>query len=227
MLIGLEQANNPPCCEVCNGELSWSEKFEKWACVYCYELKGFQKFTEAGLSSRFYGKAFADYIPCNQKAKKVLEACIDYAENFTPGISGNLVMIGSPGTGKNMLTAIIGQTLIQKGFIFQQTTAMRCVRKVKDAWKEEETAEQDVIDSFVVPDCLALDEIGVQFNSQTEQMYLTEIINDRYEKRRPMIMISNLTVDQIEKAIGVRALDRFYEDGSKFLVLDWPSYRRQ
>lgn len=103
---------------------------------------------------------------------------------------------------------------------------MKLVRRVKDSWRNKEESEQTVIDSFVLPSLLVIDEIGVQFGSATEQLYLTEVINERYEKRRPTILISNLKLSQLTEVMGERVIDRFYDDGSKFLVFDWPSYRR-
>lgn len=167
---------------------------------------------------------FDDYKPTCNNAARVLEACQDYVEAF--GIGASLMMIGSPGTGKNMLAAIIGQELIKREFLFLHTTAMKLIRKVKDSWRNKEQSEQDVISSFVAPDLLVIDEIGVQFGSATEQLYLTEIINDRYEKRRSTILISNLKLSQLAEVMGERAIDRFYDDGSKILVFDWSSYRR-
>ena len=179
------------------------------------------------IGERFMGMTFDHYIPENATAKKVLESCKGFVESFGPKSGNNLLLIGSPGTGKNMLAAVIGQEVIKKGFSFLHTTALRCVRRVKDSWRNKEVDEQDIIDSFIGPDLLVIDEVGVQFGSPTELLYLTEIINDRYEKKRPTILISNLTVKQLEEIIGARIMDRFYEGDSKFLVFNWPSYRRK
>ena len=45
---------------------------------------------------------------------------------------------------------------------------------------------------LIRPDLLILDEVGVQFGSETEKMILFEIINGRYEQLKPTIVISNL-----------------------------------
>lgn len=178
------------------------------------------------IGDRFMGMAFDDYKPTCDKAKKVLDSCQEYVESFRDKSGANIMMIGSPGTGKNMLAAIICQEIIKKDFACLHSTAMKLVRKVKDSWRNKEQSEQEVIDSFVAPALLVIDEIGVQFGTPTEQLYLTEIINERYEKRRPTILISNLKLSQLTEVMGERVVDRFYDDGSKILVFDWPSYRR-
>jgi DNA replication protein DnaC len=179
------------------------------------------------IGERFVGMGFVDYHPENEAAQKVYHACIEFTKDFHPTSGTNLLMIGSPGTGKNMLAAIICQALIKQQYSCLHTTAMRCVRRVKDSWRDKGEKEQEIINSFIGPDLLVIDEVGVQFESPTELLYLTEIINDRYEKKRPTILISNLTLKQLEEIMGARIMDRFYEGDSKFLVFNWPSYRRK
>jgi DNA replication protein DnaC len=179
------------------------------------------------IGERFKGMTFTSYHPENEDAWKVYRACIEFTREFNPTSGTNLLMIGSPGTGKNMLAAIICQALIQKEYSCLHTTAMRCVRRVKDSWRDKGEKEQEIINSFIGPDLLVIDEVGVQFESPTELLYLTEIINDRYERKRPTILISNLTLKQLEEIMGARIMDRFYEGDSKFLVFNWPSYRRK
>ena len=85
--------------------------------------------------------------------------------------------------------------------------------------------EDQVLRYFVTPDLLVIDEVGVQFGTATEQLYLTEVINDRYEAMKPMILLSNLTLKQVEDTLGVRSMERFKENGGRVLVLNWASYR--
>ena len=228
--------------EIRNG--SWlAEHPERFVCYPCEESERIRREQESkdkekeiriqkrlnisGIGERFIGMGFLRYKPENEDAEKVLHECIEFTRNFSSGNGTNLLLIGSPGTGKNMLAAIIGQSVIKKDFSSAHTTALRCVRRVKDSWKHNDVDEQDIIDRYTSPDLLVIDEVGVQFGSPTELLYLTEIINERYEKRKSTILISNLTVKQLEETIGARIMDRFYEDGSKTLVFNWPSYRRK
>lgn len=178
------------------------------------------------IGDRFRGKTFDDYVPANEKAAKVLAACRLYAGQFRSGSGQSLIFVGSLGTGKNMLSAVIGQEIIQRGHSFLHTTAVKLVRKFKDSWKQDRLTEEAVLRYFVGPDLLVLDEIGVQFDTATERLYITEVINDRYEAMKSTILLSNLTVPQIEETIGGRACDRLRENGGRVLVFDWPSYRR-
>ena len=85
--------------------------------------------------------------------------------------------------------------------------------------------EQDAIDALVMPDLLILDEVGVQFGTVTESLIMFEILNGRYEKVRPTIVMSNLTEDEITEYLGSRVVDRLKEGGGVLVAFDWDSYR--
>jgi DNA replication protein DnaC len=179
------------------------------------------------IGARFQGMRFADYHPVNDQAAAVLESCRQFAAGFTPGSGTSMIFVGSTGTGKNMLSAIIGQEIIQRGHSFLHTTALKVVRRFKDSWSQPAVTEDSVLKYFVSPDVLVIDEVGVQFGSAAEQMYLTEVINDRYEAMKSTILLSNLTLPQIGENIGARAVERFHENGGRVLIFAWPSFRRR
>jgi len=179
------------------------------------------------LGVRFLGKTFADYRPVCREAQQVLAECQSFATDFVPGHGRNMIFVGSVGTGKNMLSAIVGQEVMRRGCSFLHTSATKVVRKFKDSWKRPDLTEEEVLRYFVTPDLLVIDEIGVQFGTPTEKLYLTEVINDRYEARRSTILLSNLTLKQVEEVLDARTMDRFHEDGGSVLVFAWPSWRRQ
>jgi len=187
------------------------------------QIAGFLKASNIG--ARFQGMIFEDYRPVCADAAKVKAECERWAKSFDPRGGGFLVLLGRCGTGKNMLAAIVGQEVMRQGFSCLHTTVMKLVRRVMDSWRTREGTEE-VVRSFTVPDLLIIDEVGVQFESATEQLVLTEIVNDRYEALKPTVLISNLTIKQLTEVIGERAVDRFYEGNSRLLAFTWQSYRR-
>lgn len=215
-------------CGYCNREREIKEEETRRAAAKkAAEMAITKKLEQCNIGQRFRGMTFADYKPTCEKSRRVLAQCQEYVAAFKPESGCSVMMIGSPGTGKNMLSAIIGQEIVKMGHSSLHTTAMKLVRKIKDTWRNKEESEQDAIDMFVAPALLVIDEIGVQFGSQTEQLFLTEVINERYERRKPTILISNLRMSQITEIMGERVIDRFYDDGSKMMIFDWQSYRRR
>jgi DNA replication protein DnaC len=178
---------------------------------------------------RFRSCSWDDYQAKTLPMQHVLSTAKEFADNFwSHSATGtNMMFLGSTGTGKNMIAALICMDVVQSGHTAVHTTAMKLVRRIKETMSfDSKITEQQAIDSFTAPSLLVIDEIGVQFCSPTEKLFLTEVINDRVEARRPTILISNLTVPEMEEVVGRRVVDRFYEGESKFLVFDWPSFRR-
>jgi DNA replication protein DnaC len=194
------------------------------------ELKSLAGIRDIQIGRRYHSMTFDDYKPATEKAAEILAGCIRYANTFQQRLEGcdSLLMLGRPGTGKNMLAACICKEVVGQGHTALHTTAMRLVRKIKTSWgKDSEKDEQAMIDQFAKPDLLVVDEVGVQFGSVTEKILLFEAINGRYENMRPTILISNLSLDDVEKFMGVTLVDRFHEGKSAVMVFDWDSYRRR
>lgn len=181
------------------------------------------------LPDRFAGVTLDNYQAVNDEAARCLKLCKAYATKWPERLKqgGGLVMCGKPGTGKNHLALAIAKHVInehQSPAMF--TTALRIARMFKSTWsKNSEMTEQEVIAVYTDPDLLIIDEVGVQFGSDAEKLILFEIINTRYEKMRPTILISNLTKDELSAFIGERVIDRMNDGGGCTLAFTWDSFR--
>jgi DNA replication protein DnaC len=101
------------------------------------------------------------------------------------------------------------------------------IRSVKDTWsKGSEKSETQAIEHLAYPDLLILDEVGVQFGSDFEKQILFDVLNDRYEKRKPCLLLSNIAPGELSGYLGERVADRLREDGGKLIAFDWDSHRR-
>ncbi|EMN1408702.1 ATP-binding protein [Enterobacter cloacae] len=184
-----------------------------------------------GLSipARFEYCSLENYEPVNEEAKRALKVCQAYANRWPERLQkgGGLVMCGKPGTGKNHLALAIARHAItehQSSAVF--TTALKIAREYKSTWsKGSSRTEDEVIRYFTKPDLLIIDEVGVQFGSDAEKLIMFEIINTRYERMKPTILISNQTREELAAFIGERVLDRMSDGGGCTLSFTWDSYR--
>ena len=66
----------------------------------------------------------------------------------------------------------------------------------------------------------------MQFGSDTEKMFMFDIIDGRYENMKPTILISNLNREGVAEIIGERVIDRLRDGGGECLSFDWESGRK-
>ena len=53
-----------------------------------------------------------------------------------------------------------------------------------------------------------------------------DVLNTRYENRKPSILLSNIPKEQLSDYLGERVTDRLRENKGKVIGFDWESYRR-
>lgn len=184
----------------------------------------------AGIKRRFLDKSFKDFKAGLGAQTQIIEVARTFAERFKAVHDAGtwLLFMGRPGTGKTLLACIIAQEVIRAGYTVRYVKAREVFRRIKESWrpgaKERET---EIIRELVAADLLVMDEIGVQFGSATEQGMLYDILDGRYERKRPMIATSNRDYGGLSEMIGPHNLDRFQDrtSDSRVLVFDWPSYR--
>lgn len=187
------------------------------------------KLDAAGLPLRHRHKGFGDYQPQGDAAAKALVACHEYAESYQTnrrdGVS--LILTGTAGTGKTHLACAIASHVIA-GHLANALYAKAgdLLREVKSTYsKASKVTEDEVICRYASADLLIIDEVGVQFGTDAERVILFEIINARYERMLPTVLISNLALPALADMIGERVIDRMRENGGKALVFGWPSHR--
>lgn len=181
------------------------------------------------IPERFRARTFENYLAETDKATAALNQCQDYAKDFQERKKRGqcIIMCGTTGTGKTHLACSIAHHIISNFALSAvYMTASRAFRMVKDTYRREsEKTEQEAIRFFAQPDLLILDEIGIQYGSDTEKNILFDIINERYENLLPTILISNLNLDGLSGYVGDRVLDRMKENGGKLMIFDWKSHR--
>lgn len=185
----------------------------------------------ANIPERFAGCSFDNYQAVNKSAQTNLSILRGYASAWPQILDAgsSLILTGRPGTGKNHLAVALAKSIIeQHQATVQLTSVMRIIRAVRRTWeKGSELSEEDVIARYTGVDLLIIDEVGIQYGSESEMIILFDIMNTRYERMLPTVLISNLALPQISQVIGDRLTDRMVEGGGATLVFDWPSYRSQ
>lgn len=192
------------------------------------QLTWARRLGQAGIPERFQSRSLDGFRAVTPAQQRALAFAREYVEGFE-GVRASgrgAIFVGRPGTGKTHLAAAIGMALLHEGHTVLFATVMRALRPVKDSWAAGAAmTESQAVALLTAPDLLILDEVGVQFGSDFERHLLFDVLNERYERRRPTLLLSNLPLAEVGEYLGARVLDRLREDGGEQVVFDWESYR--
>lgn len=190
-----------------------------------------ERLGHSGIPLRFHDRTLSGYEAKSADQQAALDFAKEYALGFeqVQKTGRGAIFVGRPGTGKTHLAVGIGLYAMRKfhaRVLF--VTVQRAIRSVKDTWmKGAQQSESDAIAALVEPDLLILDEVGVQFGSEFERNTLFDVLNERYELRKPTIFLSNLAADELADFLGERVMDRLREDGGRVIPFGWDSYRKK
>ena len=179
---------------------------------------------EAGVPLRYQQACLGPFPVAAPGQEHVLTGAKEFIEMAGRNCTG-LILVGIVGSGKTHVACAILNALLQTGRKGLFLTVVQAFRRIKETYgRDSEKTEQEALRGLVAPDILILDEVGVQFGTDAEHRILLEIVNERYNRMKPTILMSNLTIPEFTALVGERVVDRFRE-GGRVLVFDWQSMR--
>ena len=153
-----------------------------------------------------------------QVMEKTLDSCRRYARNFTME-SGNLLFSGGTGLGKTHLALAIGAAVGEQGHSVCYETAAGLfgkLEKAKFSPSEENSREAEKLENC---DLLILDDLGTEMPSQFVTAALYNLLNTRLLTKRPMIITTNLNVDEAANRYSGQIASRLYGEFKRLTFL--------
>ena len=187
-----------------------------------------QRLGQAAIPRRFIGRRFDSFNASTEAQAKALATCKQFAADFPEKWStGNgLVLSGKPGTGKSHLAASIMQELLLSHSVLY-VTCMDLIRMIRETWRRDSAeSERDVLSNLARIHLLVIDEVGVQYGTESEQTILFDVLDLRYRYQMPSILLTNQDMAGAKHFLGERTWDRMRET-SRWVAFDWDSYRPQ
>ena len=128
-----------------------------------------------------------------------------YAENFTPQ-SNCFFFSGGTGLGKTHLALAILNRLTQRGFSVYYNSASGIIKQLeKERFGRSVDSVEDEIEKS---DLVIVDDLGAEFATPFAESTVNELVNNVILSGKPMIMISNLSVNELEERYGQRVVSR-------------------
>ncbi len=133
-----------------------------------------------------------------------LQKCQRYADHWDDMYRENsgLLLWGNTGNGKTYAAACIANQLIDRGIPAMITSFPRILNAGYD--------KQDIADQMRYYPLLVIDDLGVERNSDYALETVYMIIDERYKSKKPLIITTNLTMDEICKPKSI-AQQRIYD----------------
>ena len=181
-----------------------------------------ERYQKSGVPERYFNEALDTYKITNEMQATAAKAATNFLHAAKCGEFKSLVMLGNAGTGKTHLACAI---IREAGGKYR--TAPEIVEEMRRAKSfTANDTEADIIDYYGRVKLLVIDEIGRGISSTEEKYMIYQLVNARYNTRKPTVLISNLGKSDFLQYIGVAAADRLVES-AEILEMNGESYRRE
>jgi DNA replication protein DnaC len=183
---------------------------------------------QTAIPKRFIGRTIESFIATTPEQRRAQAIARAYAGRFDELLDKGkgLIFGGGPGTGKSHLAGGILQAIFPK-HVGVYTTLMGMLFAIRDTYgKKGGRTEGEVIEELSSVPLLVLDEVGAQRGTNEELLMLFEVMDRRYRRMLPVILITNQDIEGLKTFVGERVQDRLLET-SPWVSFTWDSYRKE
>ena len=169
---------------------------------------------------RFFKESLDTYKTDDDEKRTALAKARLFIQAVKCGGFQTLIFLGNVGTGKTHLACGI---IRECGGLYRLASSIVEELRRAKSFNADKT-EAKILDAYGKTSLLIIDEIGRGAVAAEEQYMLYQIINERYNRRKPTVLISNQTKKEFLQYIGIAAADRLTES-AQVVELTGKSYR--
>lgn len=199
-------------------------------------LQEVERFKESSLiGDRYKDINFNDTeVGHNISFDNAFNRCKKYCEasKLVLSMGMGIYLYGGTGTGKTHLTACMANELLNKNYQVLFTNFFEISKIIKNTFGKVGVSESDTINRLAEIDFLFLDDLGTERvrNGEADlwlQEIIFDIINKRYNNRKPTIFTSNHSLTELisDRGIMKKTVDRIAEMSTAVIKVEGNSYR--
>ena len=188
------------------------------------------------LGKRYANASFETSDISSDNFKRALDRCKKYCEVADEVLANGygIYIYGNSGTGKTHLTACMCNELISQLRQCLFTNFFEISKSIRATFNSRSDTEERLIERISNVDFLFIDDIGTErLQNNGEDTWLQEkiydIINKRYNAKKPTIFTSNYNLNELvaERGMLEKTAERVLEMSNAIIKLDGLSYRRR
>jgi DNA replication protein DnaC len=147
--------------------------------------------------------------------EKIYKYCKKYADEFgtmkKEGIG--MMLIGEPGNGKTFAVSCIANQLMERLVPCVCVSIDSLLSKIKSTYSKhrDDMDESEVIRSLTNADLLIIDDLGTEQDGPWSRTTIYNIIDHRYRTGLPMIITTNVSMEELKQRYHSRVIDRINE----------------
>ena len=156
-----------------------------------------------------------------QRMTHVLNVCREYAAGFTPD-SPSLLFIGATGLGKTHLSTSIAAEVIRAGYdVVYEPAQDLFLEFERQHFGKNGSADsgEDPTARYFDCDLLIIDDLGTEMTTQFTISVFYNLLNTRIIHRRPMIVNTNLTQEDLRRRYADRITSRLFGEFTPLLFV--------
>ncbi|RZG45323.1 ATP-binding protein [Acinetobacter wuhouensis] len=185
-----------------------------------------QKIKNSGLNKRYLDRGFKNYVVASPAQDHAIKLCQTFAQQIISEHYPNLLLIGTPGTGKTHLSAAIIRNILHNSTkSARYYTSAAIAQKMMDTWSDTSHSEKEVIEHFSSFDLLVIDEYGLHDRHEKRREMVHKVLYSRYDNMKSTLLISNFTLQNIQQDLDVRLWSRLHENNLIVVPCYWDDQR--
>lgn len=135
--------------------------------------------------------------------------CRRFADNFG---SGNLLFVGGTGLGKTFLSACIARQVADKGYSVAYESATHLFVKLERNRFSPDEESEAAVQRLENCDLLIIDDLGTELPGNFVTASLYNLVNDRLLAGKPMVISTNLNIEEIAVRYSPQIASRLQGD---------------